>query len=49
MREECGIEVAVGPLWAPLSRSNDEDGRIRYHYVVIDFLATYLRRFGGGR
>ncbi len=42
VREECGIEVAVGPLlgvFEPIQR--DEDGRIRYHYVVIDYLATY--------
>lgn len=42
VREECGIEVTVGPvlgLFEPIQR--DEDGRIRYHYVVIDFLAYY--------
>jgi 8-oxo-dGTP diphosphatase len=40
--EECGIEVAVGPLlghFEPIDR--DEDGRVRYHYVVLDFLAHY--------
>lgn len=40
--EECGIEVIVGPvlgLFEPIQR--DPDGRIRYHYVVIDFLAYY--------
>jgi 8-oxo-dGTP diphosphatase len=42
VREECGIDVTVGPLlgvFEPIQR--DADGRIRYHYVVIDFLATY--------
>lgn len=42
VREECGIEVTVGPvlgLFEPIQR--DPDGRIRYHYVVIDFLAFY--------
>ena len=42
VREECGIDVAVGPLlglFEPVQR--DPDGRIRYHYVVIDFLAYY--------
>ena len=42
VREECGIEVVVGPLlgaFEPIQR--DEDGRIRYHYVVIDYLVTY--------
>ncbi len=42
VREECGIEVTVGPvlgLFEPVQR--DPDGRIRFHYVVIDFLAYY--------
>lgn len=42
VREECGIEVDVGPvlgLFEPIHR--DPDGRIRYHYVVVDFLAYY--------
>jgi 8-oxo-dGTP diphosphatase len=40
--EECGIEVTVGPLlgtFEPIHR--DEDGRVRYHFVVLDFLAHY--------
>jgi len=40
--EECSLEVAVGPvlgLFEPIQR--DPDGRIRYHFVVIDFLAHY--------
>jgi len=40
--EECGIEVAVGPvlgLFEPIHR--DQDGRVRYHFVVVDFLAHY--------
>jgi 8-oxo-dGTP diphosphatase len=40
--EECGIDVTIGPLlgvFEPIQR--DEDGRIRYHYVVIDYLANY--------
>lgn len=43
VREECGIEVSVGPvlgLFEPIE--HDGDGRIRYHYVVVDFLARYL-------
>ena len=42
VREECGIEITVGPvlgLFEPIQR--DLDGRIRYHYVVIDFVARY--------
>jgi ADP-ribose pyrophosphatase YjhB (NUDIX family) len=40
--EECGIEVSVGPvlgLFEPIHR--DQDGRVRYHFVVVDFLAHY--------
>jgi 8-oxo-dGTP diphosphatase len=40
--EECGIEVTVGPLlglFEPIDR--DQDGRVRYHFVVLDFLARY--------
>jgi ADP-ribose pyrophosphatase YjhB (NUDIX family) len=42
VREECGIEVEVGPLvglFEPIV--TDEDGRVRYHYVVVDFLTFY--------
>jgi 8-oxo-dGTP diphosphatase len=42
VNEECGIEVTVGPLlglFEPIHR--DQDGRIRYHFVVLDFLAHY--------
>jgi ADP-ribose pyrophosphatase len=42
VREECGIEVEVGEVlgvFDPIFR--DPDGRIRYHYVVVDFLAHY--------
>jgi ADP-ribose pyrophosphatase YjhB (NUDIX family) len=40
--EECGIEVTVGPvlgIFEPIHR--DQDGRVRYHFVVVDFLAHY--------
>jgi 8-oxo-dGTP diphosphatase len=40
--EECGIDVTVGPLlgvFQPVHR--DQDGRVRYHFVVLDFLARY--------
>lgn len=43
VREECGIEVSVGRilgLFEPIQV--DVDGRVRYHFVVIDFLACYL-------
>lgn len=43
VREECSIEVEVGPLlgvFEPLVW--DEEGRLLYHYVVIDYLARYV-------
>ena len=45
VREECGIEVTVGPVlgfFEPIQR--DADGRVRYHYVVVDFLAYHQWR-----
>ncbi len=42
VQEECGIEIEVGPvlgLFQPIHRDND--GRIRYHFLIVDFLAYY--------
>jgi ADP-ribose pyrophosphatase YjhB (NUDIX family) len=41
--EECGVEIEVGSLvgvFEPMQR--DEAGRLRYHYVVLDYLARYV-------
>jgi 8-oxo-dGTP diphosphatase len=39
VREETGLDVDVGPLIDVLDRIRpDEDGRVRYHYVLIDFV-----------
>ncbi len=41
--EECGLRVEVGPvlgLFEPIER--DPEGRIRYHFLVVDFLAYYV-------
>jgi ADP-ribose pyrophosphatase YjhB (NUDIX family) len=41
--EECGVEIEVGPLvgvFEPMQRN--DDGRLRYHYVVLDYLARYV-------
>ncbi len=43
VREECGVEIEVGPLvgvFQPMLR--DPAGRLRYHYVVLDYLASYV-------
>jgi ADP-ribose pyrophosphatase YjhB (NUDIX family) len=43
VREECGVEVAVGGLVAAFEPIVwDEEGRLEYHYVVLDYWATYL-------
>ncbi len=39
MREETGLEVAVGPVVEVLERiSRDGDGRVEFHYVLVDYL-----------
>jgi len=38
VREETGLEVEGGPVVAVLDRiSRDADGRVEYHYVIIDY------------
>ena len=45
VREETGLDVDVGPVVEVLDRIfADDDGRIRHHYVLID----YLCRIRGG-
>ena len=42
VREECGIEVEVRDLLEVVDRvHHDQGGRVRYHYVIIDFLAAW--------
>jgi len=42
LREECGIEVEPGQVLGVFEpRVRDEQGRLRFHYVVIDLLAYY--------
>ncbi|MBP7960455.1 MAG: NUDIX domain-containing protein [Caldilineaceae bacterium] len=41
--EECGVEIEIGGLtgiFQPVDR--DDDGHIRYHYVVIDYWASHV-------
>lgn len=45
LREETGLDVEVGPIVDVFDRIlRDEDGRVRYHFVLIDFLC---RPIGG--
>ncbi|MEZ4640916.1 MAG: NUDIX hydrolase [Caldilineaceae bacterium] len=43
VREECGVDIEIGGLvdvFEPILR--DDEDRVEYHYVVIDFWARYL-------
>lgn len=42
LREECGLEVTLGePVEVLDVVQRDEAGRVRYQYVLVDFLAHY--------
>jgi 8-oxo-dGTP diphosphatase len=39
VREETGLDVELGPIIETFDRVHrDEEGRIRYHFVIIDFV-----------
>ena len=39
VREETGLEVELGPIIETFDRIHrDADGRIRYHFVIVDFV-----------
>ena len=41
MREETGLIVEVGPLVELFDRiTRDDDGRVRFHYVLADYVCT---------
>jgi ADP-ribose pyrophosphatase YjhB (NUDIX family) len=43
IREECGISIQIGPIVGVFDAIfPDQDDRVQYHYVLIDFLADYL-------
>jgi 8-oxo-dGTP diphosphatase len=42
--EECGIEIEIRDVIEVIDRViPDDDGQIRYHYILIDLLAKYRR------
>jgi len=44
VREECGIDVRVEGVVEVLDRITvDQRSRVRYHYVIIDFLASWRK------
>jgi 8-oxo-dGTP diphosphatase len=39
--EETGLEVEAGPIVETFDRVHrDADGRVRYHFVIVDYLCT---------
>jgi len=43
VREECGIEIALGDAIESFEIiQRDDDGRVQYHYVLVDFVADYV-------
>ena len=43
MREETGLDVEVGPVIEVFDRiTHDADGRVQYHYVLVDYLCWPL-------
>lgn len=44
VKEECGIEVTVERVVEVMDRIFlDHIGQVRYHYVIVDFLASWRR------
>jgi 8-oxo-dGTP diphosphatase len=38
--EECGLQITIAGLAGIVDRVvRDDDGRVRYHYVLVDYLA----------
>ncbi len=40
IKEETGLEVEVGPLIELFDRVHRVDDRVRYHFVIADYLCT---------
>jgi mutator protein MutT len=41
LREECGIDVEPVQVVAIIEpQVQDEEGRLRFHYIIVDYLAT---------
>lgn len=44
VKEECGIDIEVGDVADVIDRVIvDEEGRVQYHYVIVDFVAVPLQ------
>ena len=42
MAEETGLVVAPGELLTVFDRIHREEGAIHYHYVILDYLCSYV-------
>lgn len=43
VREECGIEIEVGPVVEVFDNIvHDDEGRVRFHYTIVDLTARYV-------
>jgi 8-oxo-dGTP diphosphatase len=42
MREETGLDVAVGEMLEVFDRIHWRDGRVEYHFVIVDFLCAVV-------
>ncbi|MDP9379586.1 MAG: NUDIX hydrolase [Chloroflexota bacterium] len=43
VREECGVECEPVEVFHAVDRiHHDAEGRIRYHYIIVDILATWV-------
>jgi 8-oxo-dGTP diphosphatase len=42
IREETGLEIQVGPVVELFDRIHRLDGRVRYHFVIVDYLCTCI-------
>jgi 8-oxo-dGTP diphosphatase len=40
IREETGLEIEVGPVVEIFDRVHRLDSRVRYHFVIVDYLCT---------
>jgi len=42
VREECGLDIEIGDALEVVERMvRDKEGRFLYHYVIIDYLASW--------
>ena len=42
IREETGLDVAPREVLTVFDRIERRDGRVQYHYVIVDYLCDYL-------